>query len=224
MGEDGKSNLGATATIIVAVVGLLTAIVNIVPKLLENAPKEKTEQRTDINTGAGGAQQFNQNTSPQTGNGGQQGGGFMPTTNTDAEKEALKQKQAQLELQMEQMKKDLEAQKKRGNATVSGSTKNTNDDVYYSPPKVTGTWNVSGYPGMQYIFNQSGSSIAFTMMYGGMNTGSGQGYLDGTIIEFEAMDSQSTYTGSLEISPDGRTMSGVAYNAYGTYIPINLVR
>ncbi|OWY18197.1 hypothetical protein C7N43_27670 [Sphingobacteriales bacterium UPWRP_1] len=217
MGEDGKSNLGATATIIVAIVGLLTAIVNIVPKLLENVPKEKTEQHTEVNTG-GSSQQLDGNTQQQTGS-----GGLMPAA-TDAEKEALKQKQSQLEEQLQEMKKDLEAQKKRGNASTSKSGGGGNDDVYYTPPKITGTWYVTGYPGMQYNFTQSGNNIAFTMMYGGMNTGGGQGILSGNIIQFEAMDQQSTWTGSFELSPDGRSMSGVAYNAYGTYTPINLSR
>ncbi|OWY21564.1 hypothetical protein C7N43_17060 [Sphingobacteriales bacterium UPWRP_1] len=224
MGEDGKSSIGATATIIVAIVGLLTAIVNIVPKLLDNIPKEKTEQATGVNTGGGG-QQLDGNTSQQTGTAQQQtgNGGLMPA-GTDAEKEALKQKQTQLEEQMQEMKKELEAQKKRGNASSTKSGGGGNDDVYYTPPKITGIWYVAGYPGMQYNFSQSGNNIAFTMMYGGMNTGGGQGILSGNIIQFEAMDQQSTWTGSFQLSPDGRSMSGVAYNAYGTYTPINLTR
>ncbi len=217
MSEGGKSNLGATATIIVAVIGLLTTVVSIVPKLLETIPQEKTEK---ISNEGGTGQQITPVT-PQ-GQGGNQGGGFVPTNSTDAEKEALKQKQADLERQMEQMKKDLEAQKKRGNASSGSSTSSGEDDVYYKPIKISGRWNVAGYPGMQYVFSINGSSVTFTMMNNGVNTGSGQGYIDGNMIQFEAMDMQSTYTGSLEISPDGRQMTGVAYNAYGQYFPMTL--
>ena len=218
MSEAGKSNLGATATIIVAVIGLLTTIVSIVPKLLETVPKEKIENTSNV--GGAGQQQLTPVT-PQ-GQGGQQGGGFVPNNSTDAEKEALKQKQADLERQMEQMKKDLEAQKKRGNASSGSSTSSGEDDIYYKPIKISGRWNVAGYPGMQYVFSINGSSVTFTMMNNGVNTGSGQGYINGNMIQFEAMDMQSTYTGSLEISPDGRQMTGVAYNAYGQYFPMTL--
>jgi len=225
MSEGGKSNLGATATIVVAIIGLLTAVVGIVPKLLDSIPKEKTIQTT-VNEGSN-EQQQNNNITPSN-QGGQGGGSFVPDNSTDAEKEALKKKQAQLEQQMEQMKKDLEAQKKRGNASSGGSSDNGGstgyggeDDVYYKPVKVSGRWNVAGYPGMQYIFSQNGSNITFTMMNNGMNTGSGQGFISGNYIQFEAMDMQSTYTGSLELNPNG-TMTGVAYNAYGQYFPMTL--
>ncbi|HRI26899.1 MAG TPA: hypothetical protein PK239_00250 [Chitinophagales bacterium] len=227
MGEE-KSNIGATATIIVAIVGLLTAIVNIVPKLLESVPKEKTVNTTQLNQDAGGQVNPPPAIPPQGNNGTaqQQGGGFMPTNATDAEKEALKKKQADLERQMQEMKAELEAQKKRGNAQpkTKSSSSAGNDDVYYSPPKLSGAWKVSNYPGMVYYFDQDGSDISFTMTFNGVSTGGGDGIMNGNYIQFEAADMQSTYTGSFQISPDGRSMSGVAYNAYGTYIPIALYR